>query len=295
MRRGLLVLIALLPFASLTSAQTPTPVEPVPLFVASATTTQPLSPDVVVARVMSFDRDNDGRVSKDELPDRMHNLLSEAGAATLDSDTIRARATTAATATATGRGGFPVGSYTFGDQFSLSSRSHVNGALDDLRLSAETRERAGAIVAVFMQKLEADAIEALVADLHFVMTVTQLTSFRSAIERQLSDQPHMPSQVMRANGTTFQILTRGPDLTQRINGLGLPPAQTSQALATFASFKERIRPGEAERSALVEKLKDILSDEERDDFRAALERRPLVKSGLSGLEAHVVVRADRQF
>jgi hypothetical protein len=46
---------------------------------------------------------------------------------------------------------------------------------------------------------------------------------------------------------------------------------------------------------LVEKLRDILSDEERDDFRAALERRPLVKSGLSSLEAHIVVRAERQF
>jgi hypothetical protein len=295
MRRGPLALIALLPVASLASAQTLKPVEPIPLFVASATTTQPLSPDVVVARVMSFDRDNDGRVSRDELPDRMHSLLSDAAGGSLDSATIRARATTAASAPATGRTGFPGGGYSFGDQFSLSSRPHMNGALDDLRLPANTREQADAIVAAFMQKLEADAVEALVADLHFVLTVSQLTSFRSEIERQLSGQ-FATNEVMQADGTKVQRIFVGrPDLSQRINGLGLPPAQTSQALATFASFKERIRPGEVERSALVEKLRDILSDEERDDFRAALERRPLVKSGLSSLEAHIVVRAERQF
>ena len=199
MRRGPLMLIALLPFttfasAQTPSAQTPTPPERIPLaFFGTTTLTTQLSPDVVVDRVMSFDRDHDGRVTKEELPDRMHNLLSDATGGTLDSAAVRTRAMTAAAmragaaaATATGRGFQGSGGYTFGDQISLSTRPHVEGALDDLRLPALTREQALAIVTPFMEKLEADAIAKLVSELHFVLTVGQLTNFRTMVERQLS-------------------------------------------------------------------------------------------------------------
>ena len=245
-----------------------------------------MSPDSVVARVMSFDRDNDGRVTRDELPDRMHNLLSDATGGAIDSAAIRARAMTApVAATATGRGfQGSGGGYTFGDQISLSTRPHVEGALDDLRLTALAREQAQAIVTPFMDKLEADSTAQLVADLHFVLTVSQLTTLRMQIDRQLSSRPgSAPNRVVRsADGKTFQVFMRGgPDLTALINGFALPPDQTKQALAAFASFKERIRPGDAERSELVSQLKDVLNDEERDNFGAALARRPLVKSGLS--------------
>jgi hypothetical protein len=265
MRRGPLVVIALLPFTAL--AQTPAPLDrSMPSFMAPANSTQPVSPDVVVARVMSFDRDADGRVAKDELPDRMHNLLPDTDGGTLDSATVRERATTAAVATTTGRGFPGSGGYTFGDQISLSTRPHVEGALDDLRLTALARERAGAIVTAFMEELEKAATAKLVSDLHFVLTVTQLTNLRAQIDRQLS-------------GKTFQAFMTGPDLTQRIKGLGLPAEQTRLALAAFESFKGRIRPGDTERSELVAQLQDVLTDEELDNFRAALERRPLVKSG----------------
>jgi hypothetical protein len=291
MRRGPLMLIALLPFTTFASAQTPAPPPdriPLALFGSTTLTTQ-VSPDVVVDRVMSFDRDHDGRVTRDELPDRMHNLLSDATGGSLDSAAVRARAMTAATATVTGRGfQGSGGGYTFGDRISLSTRPHVEGALDDLRLPALTREQAQAIVTPFMEQLEADSTAKLVADLHFVLTVSQLTSLRMQIERQLSGRPGAPNHVVRsADGKTFQVFMGGPDLTQRINAFGLPPEQTKQALAAFESFKERIRPGDAERSELLEQLKDVLNDEERDNFRAALARRPLVKSGLPVMMAGV--------
>ena len=236
---------------------------------------------------MSFDRDNDGRVSREELPDRMHNLLPDATGGTLDSATIHARATTAA-ATATGRGFQGSGGYTFGDQISLSTRPHVEGALGDLRLPALTLELAQTIVTLFMEKLEADSTAKLVADLHFVLTVTQLTNLRAAIDRQLSGRPAASATVIRsADGKTVQAFMMGQDLAQRIKQFGLPAEQTRQALAVFESCKERIRPGDAERSELLERLKDVLDDEERDNFRAALERRPLVKSGLPGMIATV--------
>lgn len=288
MRRGPLMLIALLPFTTFASAQTPSAQTPTPdriplAFFGSTTLTTQVSPDVVVDRVMSFDRDHDGRVTRDELPDRMHNLLSDATGGSLDSAAVRARATAATTVT--GRGFQGSGGYTFGDQISLSTRPHVEGALDDLRLPALTREQALAIVRPFMEKLEADATEALVSELHFVLTVGQLTNFKAMIERQLSNSSAVSNHVVRApDGRTVQVFMRGgPDLTHLINGFGLPKAQTTQALAAFEGFKARIRPGDAERSKLLDQLKDVLNDEERDNFRAALDRRPLVKSGLPGM------------
>jgi hypothetical protein len=233
----------------------------------------------------------------------MHNLLSDATGGALDVAAVRARAMTvpAATATVTGRGfQGSGGGYTFGDQISLSTRPHVDGALDDLRLPALTREQAQAIVTPFMTKLETDATEKLVADLHFVLTVSQLTALRMQIERQLSGRPGTgaPNHVVRSSdGKTFQIFMGGPDLSQRINAFGLPAEQTKQALAALESFKERIRPGDAERSELLAQLKDVLNDEERDNFGAALARRPLVKSGLPGMMAGVssaVVTLERK-
>jgi hypothetical protein len=53
----------------------------------------------------------------------------------------------------------------------------------------------------------------------------------------------------------------------------LPPIET---LAAVQRVQALLRPSDVERSELLEQLNGILSDEERDNFRAALERRPLV-------------------
>jgi hypothetical protein len=59
----------------------------------------------------------------------------------------------------------------------------------------------------------------------------------------------------------------------------LTAEQTSQARAALERFNSRRRLGDAERSVLLDRMAGILSNEERDDFRAALERRPVVKAG----------------
>jgi hypothetical protein len=63
-----------------------------------------------------------------------------------------------------------------------------------------------------------------------------------------------------------------------INSFALPPDQTKLALAAFEGFKDRLRPAGADREALLDELKNVLSDEERENFGAALQRRPLVKA-----------------
>src|SRR6516165_10712862 len=61
----------------------------------------PLSVDDVVARLMAFDKNKDGKLTKDELPERMHHLIAlgdtnKDGA--LDKDEIRQLAITLAAA-----------------------------------------------------------------------------------------------------------------------------------------------------------------------------------------------------
>jgi hypothetical protein len=251
-----------------------------------------VNPDIVIARLMIFDLDNDGRLVKSELPERMQNLLAEdtSGDQALDRDEIRAMARPAPSspvaATVPGFRGGGGGGYTFGDQVSLSTRAHVEGALDDLRLPSDSHRQALAIVRPFMARLEADASAVLLSELEGSMTSGQLGSFKVMLERQMTG--NAGPFVMRQDGVRVN-LRFGPDLAQMINGFALPPDQTKLALAAFEGFKERIRPaGADDRAALLDELKNVLSDEERENFGAALQRRPLVKAsplfaGVSGV------------
>src|SRR5215471_16588756 len=61
----------------------------------------PISVDDIVERIMAFDKNKDGKVTRDELPERMHHLIAlgdtnKDGA--LDRDEIKKLATTRATA-----------------------------------------------------------------------------------------------------------------------------------------------------------------------------------------------------
>jgi hypothetical protein len=247
-------------------------------------------PDIVIARLMTFDRDNDGRLVKSELPERMQNLLAAdaSGDQALDRDEIRALARPApravVAATVPGLRGGGGGGYTFGDQVSLSTRAHVEGALDDLRLTPIAHEQALAIVRPFMARLEAQASAVLLGELEGLITEAQLRSFRLMLERQMTRNA-MPI-VTRQDGIRLNVFGFGPDLAQMINGFALPPDQTNAALAALEGFKARIRPAAADRAALLDEMKNVLNEEERENFGAALQRRPLVKAG--GVIAGVV-------
>ena len=253
-----------------------------------------VNPDIVIARLMTFDRDNDGRLVKSELPERMQNLLAadSSGDQALDREEIRAMARPAppavmreGAATVPGLRGGGGGGYTFGDQISLSTRSHVEGALEDLRLSPSAHQQALAIVRPFMDALEADAEAVLLKELQDVINTPQLSIFKSMIDRQLSSGSGVPVMV-RPDGTKVTVFGFGPDPTMIINSFRLAPDRNKRALDALDGFKARIRPGEADRAVLINALKNVLSDEERENFDAALQRRPLVKAG--GVMAGVV-------
>src|SRR5262245_42524369 len=140
MRRLYIVPLMLLPFAAASA-------DAQGLRFETAVEVRTTSPDALVARMMSFDRNNDGRITSDELNDRMKPLLGKGdvnGDRALDTSEIRSLTTGSAPRQVRG---FPAGGgYGFGDESSFSSRLHIEGALDDLRLSAATRERALPVV-----------------------------------------------------------------------------------------------------------------------------------------------------
>jgi hypothetical protein len=272
MRRHHVVLLTLLSFATIVSAQAPAPP---PLVVnGGLSVIAHGNADLVVARILSFDRDRDGRVAKGELPERMQNLvaLGDAGRdGTLDATEIRKLATTPS-APATGRG-FPTpGGYTFGDQVGLSSRAHIEGALEDLRLPASTRDRALAVVRTFVDTLESNASANLLKEMESLLTAEQLASFKDAIDFQSAGPLFTVTQ--------SHMVAMRPDLERLMNQSGLTPEHRRQAFEALGRFSAQL--GDPERSAMLQQMKGILSGEERDNFRAALERRPLVKSGVVG-------------
>jgi len=301
MRRVPLFLLTLLPF-TMASAQTTVPFDPThPTTMVTATVNTLVTPEIVVARLMTFDRDKDGRVTKSELPERMQNLLAGdvSGDNALDSAEIRALARPAppappappmaAAATVPGSRGGRGGGYTFGDQVSLSTRSHVEGALEDLRLDAPIRARALDIVRPFMDRLEADATAVLMKELEGVMPPNRLETFRKLLDRQMSATN--ASVATNPDGARVTFFRMSPDPRLVITGFALPPEKARIALAAVDHFKERIRPADADRVALLDELKGVLSDEERENFGAALQRRPLVKANqLAGIVPGVLRR-----
>jgi hypothetical protein len=314
MRRVPLFLLILLPFTTFASAQTQqvNPAQSVLLFGAPAGPTAVSDPEIVVARLMTFDRDRDGLVVKSELPERMHNLIAAdaSGDGALDRAEIRKLATplpvhlAAAAATVPGFAGGRVGGgggYTFGDQVSLSTRSHVEGALDDLKLPAATRDQALGIIRPFMDRLEADASAVLLKEVEDLLKPHQFETFKLSIDRQLSTrEAQIPLVRTQPDGTKFQIfIRRGPDPAQLINTFGLRGEDAKAANAALDGFKARIRPGDVDREALLDELDGVLSREERENFGAALQRRPLVKAdaGMAGVVSGFVDlkrRVERQ-
>jgi hypothetical protein len=284
MRRAQIALLVLLPFSVATAAQAQ---EQAPFFGKNQLTlTQPqavlahASLDDVVSRMMSFDRDRDGKVQKAELSERMYTLMSRGDAdhdGALDRTEILTLATAPAAA-ATIRGAQGPSGYSFGDQVGLSSRSHIEGSLDDLRLTSARKEQALAVVNPFLDALEKSASADLMKEMEALLPPQLLSQFKAAL-----DTKRVASIMLNgSNGEFKKIVVGGIDLAARIDSFHLQQAQHEQARAAVDRYKTRVRLAGPERSELMAQLNGILSTEEQDDFSAALERRPVVaNNGLS--------------
>ena len=269
MRRGLLTLLALLGGSSPGWAQGQ-------FFAAPGSQTNvKVTVDEVVARLMTFDQNTDGRVAIGELSERMRPLVARGdtnGDEALDPMEIHqlAHAPVAQTNRIFGSSG----GYSFGDDVGLSSSLHIEGALEDLRLTSDRKDRALPIVRSYVEHIENTARANLLSQLETLVSPPQL----AAVTRALDAQQHQISlRTNTADGSrVFRILAMGLDR------LVLGGPKSEQARAAVEQYKSRIRLGsEQERAELMARLNEVLTGEELENYNAALQRRPVVANSFS--------------
>lgn len=289
MRLGPLVLLALIAVVapSQTHAQVSAPpvqtAQGVGFSIAGAGPTRPTArPDDVVARLMSFDRNNDGKVQKAELAERMYTVIDRGdadGDGCLDRSEILTLAT-AKPAEAAVRG-FGHGRYMMGSETEVSSRRHLEGALDDLRIEGARKKPALAIVKAFTDTREADAEAELLNVMHSILGEEQVRIVTAALERQRSGlQRLMSSSDPRVTLVQSQLhLVALGDIERRVASFNLSPDVNGRATAALKHYRSRLRPNEADRAELGRQLASVLTREESEDFLAAIARQPVVAAG----------------
>jgi hypothetical protein len=236
-----------------------------------------VSLDQVVARLMTFDGNGDGKVATAELSERMQVLVARgdsSGDGALDGSEIRAMTAKQQMLAGSARS---FQAYGFGDTSgSLSTRTHIHNTIEDLRLAPQTSEEAGRLAARFVDQLENTARVRLRAAMAPILTEPQLGEFeRNALSRATGGRQ---IRVSSPDGTSMQALIAAMEARILLDRYQLTPEQLKAATAVIETFKADLRLDDTRRSALVAELKDVLTDEECTDFSAALARRPVVQT-----------------
>jgi hypothetical protein len=146
-----------------------------------------LGADAIVERILSFDKNKDGKVTKDELPERMQYLIEKGDTnkdGALDRDEIKKLAAEMAKDEAPRRG--PARNAAAGR---LTPRD-VERALDDLKLSSSKKESAAAAVKACkegVRKLEGLARADLLLRIDGVLDEGQTKKLTEALDRLPAD------------------------------------------------------------------------------------------------------------
>ncbi len=231
-----------------------------------------MSADHVLARLMTFDSDRDGRVAVRELSERMQGLVARgdtSGDGALDESEIRLLATAKQ---------FQVrsfGGYGFGDTTGLSSRNHIENSIDDLRLAPNARQEAKRIALAFFDEFQTAAAANLRQALAPVIPEHLLAELEAAHTR-LNGVPLVAQA--SANGT--RVISVAP---MRITQESLSPAQLGAVREAADAFRAEQQFDDARRLQLMARLSGLLTGDESDNLAAALARRPLVKGPGSAL------------
>ena len=240
-----------------------------------------VGPDQVVARLMTFDGNGDGKVATAELSERMQVIVSRgdtSGDGALDDSEIRALTARqlkfAASALRSTQ-------YGFGDTSgSLSTRTHIHNTIEDLRLAPQTSEEAWRIAALFVDQLENTARVRLRTGMTGMLTEGQLDEFdRNAFSQATGGRALV---VTSPDGTSTRMLAT-IEARLLLGRYKLTAEQMKTATDVIEAFKADLKLDEARRTALVAELANVLTDEESNNFTAALARRPIVQTaGIAG-------------
>lgn len=291
------ILLVVIMLVTAVMAQTPGPrPDPVSTFVVGNAPAPPaprVSAATVVERIMSFDRNKDGKVGRDELPERMQDLVGK-GDADRDGSLDEAEITGLATnAPAAGRGGLPIGFRGRGagqlGQVRLvrsPGRAGIEGVLDDLKLPAAKHDEAMASLTTVLEGNN-QAIDTAASKLKLAMkeivSAEQLTHFETTLDgearQRLGGRGAQPPLLL--NG--LRILTRA-DLEGAVARFDLPFAQKAQAQSAVQTYRDQTRQiMDSTNAELIASMKRHLSDDELQDFKAALDRQGPIRFVVGGL------------
>ncbi|HLJ92570.1 MAG TPA: hypothetical protein VKU02_05180 [Gemmataceae bacterium] len=152
-----------------------------------------VSVNQIVERILSFDKNKDGKVAKDELPERMQNLIERGDTnkdGVLDSAEINKLATELArdrdTRLFDGRGG-PGGGFRGGPGRGPAPGNGFDRVLADLSLSEQKRATAQAAIKAHLdnvRKLTELARADLLLQMSDVLSAEESKIFKAALERQ---------------------------------------------------------------------------------------------------------------
>jgi hypothetical protein len=160
-----------------------------------------LAADAIVERLMSFDKNGDGLLSRDELPERMQDLLAKGDTnkdGFLDKEEIKKLAADLAKEEASSAAGpsdrFPPGPGGRGGRGGRGGPAAANGfppdvverAVKDLKLSGKTQEAVGAAVKAHrenVRKLTELARSDLLLTMTDVLGDEDFKQFKAAVER----------------------------------------------------------------------------------------------------------------
>lgn len=238
--------------------------------------------DEIVSRLLSFDRDRDGKLAMSELTERMQPLMARGDKnrdGLLDAKEIVKIATAPAPSFRPEQeqgGGPPLASrYGFADEApSFSSRDHIEGALDDLKLDAEVKKEARSIAMTFVDRVEADAEADLVRDLNGVLTPQQVVAVQEELRnRQRTIAMNRSDEVLSKRF----VASASVSMQSNISQFRLSPDKRLLAQKAVDRYAARVKLNDTAHGMLVGQMSGLLDEEERDNLRAALVRRPLVE------------------
>jgi hypothetical protein len=281
MRYGCAALLLLISSAVMASAQDLPRVRNLSLTITGSTLLEArVTPDQVVARLMVFDRNGDGKVATTELSERMQVIVARgdtSGDGALDDSEIQALTARRLQLGALAGQNVQTGGYSFGDTVGvLSTRSHIHNTIEDLRLAPQTSEEAWRIAALFVDQLENTACVRLRTAMAPMLTEERLDEFeRNAFSQGTGGRV---IRITSPDGTSSSTFAVGVDARILLAPYQLTAEQLQTATTVIERFKADLQLDDARRSALVAELKDVLSYEDGDNFRAALARRPVVKT-----------------
>ena len=252
---------------------------PVPPFVPAP---QPKSPlrqrvdvETIIARVMSFDANGDGRVAVVELPGRMQDIVTRGdqnGDAVLDREEIRAIASSSPVV-GEGKGISPVMREI--QVTVLAPRDPgLTGLIDDLKLPPDRR----AVALTAVAQAENDTIKTLTASLEtlrdevrLLVTEGQLATLDKAIDNHGNTVRGLIGQTA-APCCRLSVPISASEIDRAVGALELAGPALAGVQGAIGRHLDRTVALATDRSGLLRRVTPVLTTDELADFAASIER-----------------------